>query len=183
MNGAAMTRMGGAVLKMLTPPVGLRRRRKRGGKGRGKADGEAPGKPRPRPGLNGYDRIALDSAALGNRLEARGAFAMLALEREVARAASGAPDEAVRTALAPGARGGASELTIEGLEAYAFAASLRYAHIPGANLKLRAFPTPLRGKSFLVLFFKKERLLSCFHPLRGLLRFLLTQISSAERIM
>jgi len=183
MNGAAMTRVGGAVMKMLTPPVGLRRRRKRGGKGRGKADGEAPGKPRPRPGLNGYDRIAFDSAALGNRLEARGAVAMLALERGVARAASGAPDEVVRAALAPGVRGGASDLTIEGLEAYAFAASLRYAHIPGANLKLRAFPASLKNKSFLVLFFKKERLLSYVLRVRILFQLLAAQISSAERIM
>jgi len=174
-----MNRLGGAVLKMLTPPVGLRRRRKRGEKGRGKPDGDAPAKPRARPGLNGYDRIALDSAVFGNRLEARGAFGMLALEPAVARA----PEAVVRATLAAGARGGATDLTIEGMEAHAFAVSLRYAHIPGANLKLRTFPGGVRDKSFLVIFFKKERLLSCLFAVRTLLRFLIAQISSAERIM
>ncbi len=175
-----MIRLGGAVLKMLSPTVG---RRRRGGKGRGRAGGGATVPPRTSQRLNGYDRIALDSAVLGNPLVARGAFGMVALERMEVRARAWAPDEALRATLAAGARGGASDLTIEGMEAHEFAVSLRYAHIPGAGLKLRVFPAPASGKSFLVLFFKKERLLSCFDAFGSLLRLLIAQISSAERIM
>jgi len=142
-----MTRLGGAMLKILTPAAA--RRRRRAGRARARADGEAAVAPRISQGLNGYDRINPASDTLGHPQAARGSFEVVEQDRGGAGA-----DET--QALDAGLPDSARSLTIAGMEAHEFAMSLRYAHIPGANVKLRTSPKPSWNKSFLVLFFKKR---------------------------
>jgi len=110
---------------------------------------------------------------LGTGLVAQGAFGGLGFDDgfEPGRERP-ALDREVQAALAAGA----GKLTIAGLPAYEFAVSLRYAHIPGANRVLR--DEPIR-KSFLVLFFKKERLASFLPKLVHTIR---DRITAAGRI-
>jgi len=100
---------------------------------------------------DGDGRIRLDGAMLGTRLAAQGAFEMVGVD---GRGEPPPLDREVQAAFAAGV----SELTIAGLPAYEFAASLRYAHIPGASRLLLVHDVAPSRKSFLVLFFKKERL-------------------------
>jgi hypothetical protein len=131
---------------------------------------------------------------LGTSLAAQGAFGRLMSNAGGQRLVPAHLE--LRAALAAGPRGGVSDVTIEGSAAHDFAMSMRYAHIPGANRELRLYKDEPNRKSFLVLFFKKERLavllpvLSiCRKTLKApvaaavtLARSLSTQLSSAERI-
>jgi hypothetical protein len=160
--------------------------------GRGAAD-TAPAKPVGAP-LNGYDRIRLEAAMLGTGLVAQGAFGALSFSEAAAREGKRPPvDPELRAVLAGGARAGVNDVTITGLKAQEFAQSLRWAHIPGANRILRTYTEEPSRKSFLVLFFKKERLASLLTVLRLCRKILaaplaaaarsLARISWAERIM
>jgi hypothetical protein len=197
-KGAAAIRLGGAVFRRLGPAP--RVAALFGATAVGERLGGAPLREPGRDGShgpNGDDRIVPSGAMLSTSLAAQSAFGRLIFQAGAVGGQRHVPAYVeLRDALAAGARDGVSDVTIAGSPAHDFALCLRYAHIPGANRKLRIIKTEPMRKSFLVLFFKKERLTSLlpvFRMSRTLLavqlpaastvaRSLAAQLSSAERI-